>query len=89
MPVSVLLVILLSGADGDRIPPPRSVEPLHPRIDAQISAGYENFAKLAAPRCDDAEFVRRVCLDLTGTLPTAAETRVPRRQVSVEAHCPH
>lgn len=74
MLLSTLLAILLTGSDGYRIPPPRSIEPLSPRIDALIAAGYEDFAKHAAPRADDAEFVRRITLDLTGTIPTAAET---------------
>lgn len=46
--------------------------PLHQRIDAAIDA-----ARLGAevPVCSDAEFLRRVYLDLAGTIPTAAETR--------------
>jgi hypothetical protein len=75
MPVSLLLVILTAGTDGYRIPPPRCVEPLHPRIDALIAARHENYAKEVAPLADDAEFVRRIYLDLTGTTPTPAETR--------------
>ena len=81
MMFTVALVIALAGVAGltgksaDRIPPPRLVEPLSPRIDALIAAGYDDFAKQAAPRADDAEFVRRIYLDLTGTIPTAAETR--------------
>lgn len=73
MPVSALLVILLTATDGYRIPPPRSIEPIHPRIDALVAAGFEN--RRAAPRSDDAEFVRRIHLDLAGTPPTPAETR--------------
>jgi hypothetical protein len=76
MPVSVLLVVLLSATDGIAIPPPRSAEPLHPRIDVLIAASVEDFASRAAPRADDAEFVRRVYLDLTGTLPTTSEVRL-------------
>ena len=81
MMFTVALVMALNGVAGlteksaDRIPPPRLVEPLSPRIDALIAAGYEDFARQAAPRADDAEFVRRIYLDLTGTIPTAAETR--------------
>jgi hypothetical protein len=43
--------------------------PLHQRIDQAIAA------RPAAPPADDAEFLRRVYLDLTGTIPTAAEAR--------------
>lgn len=75
MLVSFLLVILVAGTDGFRAPAPRCVEPLHPRIDALIAAGYPDYAKQAAPLADDAEFVRRIHLDLTGTIPTATEVR--------------
>jgi hypothetical protein len=75
MPVSLSLVILLTTADGYRIPPPRSIEPIHPRIDALIASGFGELANRAAPLSDDAEFVRRVYLDLAGTIPSAAETR--------------
>src|SRR5262245_10729708 len=75
MPVSLLFVILTTGTDGDQIPPPRCIEPLHPRIDALIPARRPNYAKESAPLSDDAEFVRRIYLDLTGTLPTPAEAR--------------
>jgi hypothetical protein len=44
--------------------------PLHERIDRAAAS-----AEKAAPAAADAEFLRRVSLDLTGTLPTAAEAR--------------
>lgn len=47
--------------------------PLHVRIDALIEAGAKG-QPLAAP-ADDAEFVRRVYLDFTGSIPTAAQAR--------------
>jgi len=75
MQVSTLLVIWLAATHGESIPPPRSVEPLHPRIDAIIAAGYPDYSRHAARPADDAEFVRRIYLDLTGTIPTAKETR--------------
>jgi hypothetical protein len=50
-----------------------AAEPLHVRIDKHLADGHANFAKQAAPLASDAEFVRRVYLDLTGTLPTVAE----------------
>lgn len=46
--------------------------PLHERIDRLISARAAG--PLAAP-ADDAEFLRRVYLDFTGTIPAAAEAR--------------
>src|SRR5947209_19435751 len=60
------LFVAVTAADDAR-------NPLHPRIDKLIAAGYPDFAKHAAPPADDSEFLRRIYLDLTGTIPTAAE----------------
>jgi hypothetical protein len=49
--------------------------PLHQRIDTLIAAGQPGFDRQAAPLASDAEFLRRVCLDLTGIIPTGTETR--------------
>src|SRR5436309_6419675 len=49
-------------------------QPLHERIDELIAANAE-FAKAAAPIASDEEFLRRVSLDLTGTIPTSADAR--------------
>ena len=46
--------------------------PLHQRIDQHIQKGLTN---AAAPRADDAEFLRRVSLSLTGVIPSADEAR--------------
>jgi hypothetical protein len=51
----------------------RADEPLHERIDRLILAGAKG--KPVSPPSDDAEFLRRVTLDLDGTIPTAAEAR--------------
>jgi hypothetical protein len=64
--VAVLLAVFAAPALG---------EPLHERIDRAVAAGEENFAKRAAGPASDAEFLRRITLDLTGTIPTAADTR--------------
>jgi hypothetical protein len=45
---------------------------LHQRIDQQIQKGIKD---AAAPRSDDAEFARRVYLNLTGVIPPIEETR--------------
>ncbi len=56
--------------------------PLHQRIDAAIAAGQPNFVRRAAGPASDAEFLRRIYLDLTGTIPTATETRAFLKDVS-------
>src|SRR5437868_11826474 len=48
---------------------------LHERVDQAITAALPRYGAKAAPAATDAEFLRRVYLDLTGTIPTAAETR--------------
>ncbi len=49
--------------------------PLHQCIDQFVAAGPPDFAKQAAPLASDAEFVRRVYLDLTGAIPSADVAR--------------
>jgi hypothetical protein len=49
--------------------------PLHQRIDELIARGKADFDAQAAPLASDAEFLRRITLDLTGSIPTATETR--------------
>lgn len=74
MPFFQLLCALVA-LDGDRGLPPPPHAPLHSRIDAAIAAGHPDYVKLAAPVSDDAEFVRRIYLDLAGTIPSSSETR--------------
>jgi hypothetical protein len=49
--------------------------PLHERIDEAIDAQAREQKVSAAPPADDAEFLRRVYLDLTGAIPTADQAR--------------
>jgi hypothetical protein len=83
--------MLQPSRSGDRVPfgalwlslallfagrvPLRAEAPLHERIDHFIEAGTPNFGKLAAGPAPDAEFLRRVYLDLTGTIPSGAQAR--------------
>jgi hypothetical protein len=45
------------------------------KIDQLIRIATPDFEKIAAPVCSDAEFFRRVHLDLVGSIPSATETR--------------
>ena len=45
-----------------------AADPLHERIDKLLAKGAD-FATLESARADDAEFLRRVSLDLTGCIP--------------------
>jgi hypothetical protein len=47
--------------------------PLHERIDAEIRAAWQKEGITPAQAADDAEFLRRIYLDLLGTIPTADE----------------
>ena len=49
--------------------------PLHERIDRAIAAAQPDFARRAAGLASDAEFLRRICLDLTGAIPATNEAR--------------
>src|SRR5262245_27425111 len=66
--VAILVAILTT----DYLP---AQAPLHQRIDQAIAAGTPKFDKFAAPLASDAEFLRRLYLDLTGVVPSAAEAR--------------
>jgi hypothetical protein len=56
-------------------PPPDDVAALAARIDQLIEAGYDANNVQPAPLADDAEFVRRVYLDLAGRIPHVSEVR--------------
>jgi len=83
--LSFLVVsIACAVAAADDPPPPPLPEDataspasptLHARLDTLISTASPGFADRAADLCPDAEFVRRVYLDLAGTIPSAAVTR--------------
>ncbi|MDA0832359.1 MAG: DUF1549 domain-containing protein [Planctomycetota bacterium] len=70
-------------------PPPRfmvSSKPVHPdrrtlalasakRIDTMVAANYAKHKVTPNPKTDDATFLRRIYLDITGTIPTYQQTR--------------
>lgn len=67
-------------------------QPVHNFIDQHIDAKLRKLQIQASGLCSDADFLRRVYLDLIGTLPTAeesrtflADTNVDRRAKLVEA----
>lgn len=75
MPRSSLIACLGPCAIVVCVVPATAAPPLHEQIDQVVAAGQPDFEKHAAPLACDAEFLRRVTLDLTGTIPTAAEAR--------------
>jgi hypothetical protein len=63
------ILLLLGGTVRGAEPP------LHERIDQALAQGHANFEATAAPLAGDAEFLRRIYLDLAGCIPTAAQAR--------------
>ncbi|MFN4261252.1 MAG: DUF1549 domain-containing protein [Gemmataceae bacterium] len=62
--------LLLIGASAQGAEPP-----LHERIDQLIAAQFSRHGVQPAPLASEAEFLRRVYLDLTGAIPTTETTR--------------
>ena len=73
--LAVLLQVFLNGpvaAAEVAADKAKAGVPLHQRIDQVVAAG--NIVPVAM-RAGDAEYVRRIYLDLTGSIPTVEETR--------------
>lgn len=73
------LALLLAVGPAPAAGPPRStpsdVQALAEKIDALLAQRWDSAGATPAPRADDAEFLRRVYLDLSGRIPTVAEAR--------------
>ena len=54
---------------------PAAARGLTATIDARIATQWQATGTRPAPPASDAEFLRRVCLDLTGKIPTTSEAR--------------
>jgi Protein of unknown function (DUF1549)/Protein of unknown function (DUF1553) len=65
----IALISPVSAAD------PNTPQDLAARIDRRLAARWEAAGVKPAARCDDAEFLRRIHLDLTGKIPPVAEVR--------------
>ncbi len=66
--IALVAAVLFAG-------PALAQAPLHRRIDQLIAAGHKDFARIGAPLAGDAEFLRRVYLDVTGIVPSTDEAR--------------
>lgn len=62
-------------ADGKAVVTSSTLESLASQIDRLIAAKTPDYDKVASPVADDAEFFRRVNLDLTGSIPPVGRTR--------------
>ena len=67
--ISVPVIRPVSQLTGDRYPQ----VPTPTKIDELVVQKLRKLGEVPSDVCTDAEFLRRVSLDLTGTLPTAAE----------------
>jgi hypothetical protein len=70
--VLVLLGLAADGSVASAQEPTPAHQPLHQRVDQLVEA--TPWGPLA-PLAGDAEFLRRACLDLTGSIPSSAEAR--------------
>lgn len=80
---------------ADKLPPNRRFESgthaIVPFVNEQIEQGWRDAEVVASPRSDDAEWIRRVTLDIVGHIPTAervsdflADKRENKREVLID-----
>ncbi len=81
MPLWLILGCLL-GVDGD--PVNSDPQALARQIDRRLDARLEAEHVVPAGRADDAEFLRRLSLDIIGRIPTAGEVRGFLDDASIE-----
>lgn len=71
-----VLCVATAGADKPGVRSAgRTAADLAEAIDRQLERNWSETKVVAAPRADDAEFVRRLYLDLLGRIPRVAEVR--------------
>lgn len=72
----ILATAVLTGPAAGAAPPDRlTPEQTAQQIDALFAESWKRNAVEPAPRADDAEFLRRVSLDLAGRIPSVSEVR--------------
>jgi hypothetical protein len=75
---SIIVVLFIPAAatsQQERDPGQRSAAEMARRIDQLLAERWQQAGARPAAAADAAEFLRRVCLDLTGVIPTVAEAR--------------
>jgi hypothetical protein len=73
--LAVLSAFVLASGSALATKPPSDVERLTANIDRFIAKRWDETRIEPAPRADDAEFLRRVYLDLAGRIPSVEEAR--------------
>jgi len=68
--IATILVLFCSAAPGRA-----DEKPLRQVIDAETKAAWQREKITPVGRCDDSTFLRRIYLDLVGTVPTYEETK--------------
>jgi hypothetical protein len=72
-PIAVLLLAGGSTATADELLPPD--RPIEEVVDHYLDARLKEEGVTPAPPADDANYIRRLTLDLVGRIPTVAETK--------------
>ncbi|WP_166829950.1 DUF1549 domain-containing protein [Thalassoroseus pseudoceratinae] len=74
LPVAAILLGSISTLFADSPSPATAQKPLHLRID-RLSGVANSDSPTTGQRCNDAEFLRRIYLDLVGVIPSVEEAR--------------